>query len=114
MASEPKWTSGPWRTANKHPRHICNENGFKIAKCLLETKGCHGLSISVEEAEANARLISAAPELYEALQQHEAFLERLIAMVSGGSDITDVDFADAMNGVLALSDAALSKARGES
>lgn len=63
---EAKHTAGPWRQANKHPRHICDRRGFKIAKCLLETKGANFV-IPEEEALANARLIALAPEIKEAL-----------------------------------------------
>jgi hypothetical protein len=52
-------------------------------------------------------------EMYEALQQYEAFLERTIAMVTGGADVSDAKFATSMNTLLDMSAAALSKARGE-
>lgn len=58
-----KATKRPWRQANKHPRHICDARGFKIAKCLIETKGAN-FKIPVEEAEANAALIVAAVNSY--------------------------------------------------
>lgn len=56
---------------------------------------------------------AAAPEMFEALQQHEAFLERLIAMVSGGSDMSPASIAISMNALLEMSSAALAKAKGE-
>ncbi|MEO0498964.1 MAG: hypothetical protein AAF205_00205 [Pseudomonadota bacterium] len=62
-----KHTPGPWRQTAKHPRQICDPHGRKVAKCLLETRGFHGSALPDGEAEANARLIAAAPDLYGAL-----------------------------------------------
>lgn len=65
--SETKHTKGPWHCTKKHPRQISDARGFKIAKCLRLTKGSN-FSMPEEEAQANAHLIAAAPELLEALK----------------------------------------------
>jgi hypothetical protein len=54
-----------------------------------------------KENEANANLIAAAPELYEALEDALAEMRKR-GIVNGGSDI-----------VIAKGDAALAKARGQ-
>ena len=71
MSDAPKFTPGPWHCTAKHSRQVSDARGFKIAKCLLKTKGAN-FEISVQEAEANARLIAAAPEMYEALLHAQA------------------------------------------
>ena len=65
--SEPKWTPGPWNAIDcgtgwvVGPREADSDD--YIADVHLHTHG-----ISDESAEANANLIAAAPELYEALE----------------------------------------------
>lgn len=106
MASEAKWTPGPWsfepepmwrgkHVAGRSP--LVRKDGRTVASCSryastnVEVSGRH------EEAEANARLISAAPELYEAL-------EALMGVFAKA-------YFDETH--LALAAAALAKARGE-
>lgn len=103
MAQETRFTPGPWHTAKMHPRHVCNKVGFKVAKCLEVTKGLPGLVVSREEAKANAHLISAAPELYEALAAAEELYQ--IGLITASNEL--------INRVAAARRAALAKARGE-
>lgn len=72
MDSKPQHTPGPWRTVTlvkltqiRKPVAItvCDEYSNQIAKIAHEPK--HGTS---DCAEANARLIAAAPTMYEALK----------------------------------------------
>ena len=75
--SERKWTSGPWKAAGygyqewKQPKHgafagaIRSENGQHIYAGPSSLWALCGAT--QEEATANAHLISAAPDLYEAL-----------------------------------------------
>lgn len=73
-----KFTSGPWTigynayTIEAGPMKICDIRGWG------HLTGTGGLNLPAEEAkkiqEANARLIAAAPEMYEA---SKALLERL-------------------------------------
>lgn len=66
-----KHTPGPWsiREVSKHGTSVDGFVGVGVAWCGANTtvgnKGAH--SISESEAEANARLIAAAPELLDAL-----------------------------------------------
>lgn len=52
-------TKGPWRRGFKNIGYVQAENGAVIAKCQRLTSLCN--------LQANAYLIAAAPELYEAL-----------------------------------------------
>ena len=66
-----KHTKGPWKyhksycQQGKKPLTICDDDGMPVA-------GISGSSMRQSDPEANARLISAAPELLEVLTQ---FLE---------------------------------------
>lgn len=112
--SKQAWTPGPWRRAKKYPRQICDRRGFKIAKCLMKTKGAN-FEISEEEALANAHLIEAAPDLYEALvpalSEIQETLDYLIehAPKSGSWD-GDIR---KLKRLIKTASAALAKARGE-
>lgn len=58
------FTKGPWRPGFKNIGHVTAENGAVIAKCERLT--------SLVNVQANARLIAAAPDLLEALQDLDA------------------------------------------
>lgn len=93
--AEVKWTKGPW-TWSAHWLH-----GADIASTILYyTTDDDGVHCSND---ADAPLIAAAPELYEALNRADAYLA-LHAAVG--------DKAAAY--ITTLSGAALAKARGES
>lgn len=57
--SEENFTPGPWLRRFKNIGHVTAENGAVIAKCERLT--------SLYNMQANAHLISAAPDLYSAL-----------------------------------------------
>ena len=92
------WTKGPWQrgfTVN-HERAVCDDSivvaritGFPITK----------------NSNANAHLISAAPELYDALEAGEA-------LISG--DATGAEWKQGCHAFVKAARAALAKARGES
>ena len=77
MSKEPKWTKGPWKAEIKcvHPdmggnhqmdyrvRIPCATAGARVSMCMMGG----GRLKDTEETKANAHLIAAAPELYEAL-----------------------------------------------
>lgn len=102
MTNETKYTPTPWELCPaKRPNayHITSESRHWSVACSLETVGCSNpdKDIPDQEALANAHLIAAAPELYEALA------ELLDAI--GGRESTDIFCKSAV--------AALAKARGE-
>jgi hypothetical protein len=107
MAGE-KFTPGPWR--HSPSRSSAGRNGFEAqvwdaaGKALLFFADYRSIG---PEADANARLIAAAPDLYVAC---DGLLEML-----GRSDPDDVDFgrAFAAGPEVAAVRAALKKARGE-
>ncbi len=111
---ETAFTPGPWRCTKKHPRQICDWRGFKIAKCLMETKGAN-FKISEDEALANAHLTAAAPELYEALSPAVDELSEVLADLKKHGDGVDFVQQDIsrLERIVGASKAALSKARGE-
>lgn len=113
MSAETKFTRGPWyviqddRDGMEWNRHIC-----------WDPAGDHRIAFMASDAgtEANAHLIAAAPELYEAL----SVLRELCGHVRpfqgqvGGTEnlkegLVAVRFMEACD----ASDAALRKARGE-
>lgn len=76
--SEPKWTPGPWfiDTAPRMASLSVRAAGRPIASIWCREGG--GFRVTKEsqfEGEANARLIAAAPELYEALEAFRPFFE---------------------------------------
>lgn len=63
--SEPKFTPGPWKILyNDKTKVVLEQQG--VAVFVADTYA--GFTKSEEEQEFNAVLISAAPEMYEALQ----------------------------------------------
>ena len=67
-------TPGPW----KHGEGVCNHKVYSVAQPEKdEIVRCYG--DTPEEAEANARLIAAAPELLNALIAAEIHLEDIAA-----------------------------------
>lgn len=109
MGSETKWTPGPWEVTNgtdvftqlgannADGLAAMHNDGWYIADCSsikTYTADDEIAEISRGEAKANARLIAAAPELYEAL-----VIARDYAL-----------YANAEPGDIGLIDAALSRA----
>ena len=69
-----KHTPAPWRVSSESPRiikkdyrAIGSDAGFLIASTMGNDNS--GFYASEQEADANARLIAAAPELLEALEE---------------------------------------------
>jgi len=87
--AETRWTPGPWHADREFD--ICGEDGHVIADCFGKP--------------ANARLMAAAPELYEALAKLVPRFER--ACAHAGSDEEFIAEATA------TARAALAKARGD-
>jgi hypothetical protein len=93
-ASRAKHTSGPWYTRHGQISSETSAHGCTIANCNATAKG-----ISQAEVDANARLIAAAPEMFEALK-------RLTAWHGNPGSLADLD------GARETARAALAKAEG--
>lgn len=59
----PNWTPGPWRVGTHH--QILSTGGDNRCAGIVSYNSWMG----IEEAEANAHLIAAAPDMYAALEQ---------------------------------------------
>ena len=66
--NEDKFTTGPW---NSHIREMTGADGETRRKCFIENGGTALAQFANfgDEDEANARLCSAAPEMYRILVQ---------------------------------------------
>lgn len=65
-----KHTKGKWRAISSYNDQkvlVTNEKNYLLAHCYAHVRETGNQPLSLEEAEANAKLISAAPELLEAL-----------------------------------------------
>lgn len=103
--SETKWTPGPWSwdAAPDHNWDVQVWSSPNSRVCFVAHDGEKGN----RTGQANARLISAAPDMYEALDK---FVEHYVGMINSGDcgfwNPEDEDFVKAAR-------AALAKARGE-
>lgn len=101
--SERKWTPGPWEVSGDNGRILSHWDGigyWEIANAApTGFEGDSGKTYSAGgDREANARLISAAPDLFEAL-------EALFNAIDSSVDLTPE--------VMMSARAALSKAKGD-
>ena len=87
---EAQHTPGPWKQANTFV-YALNDRGFNRFTCIVQDA-----HTPLEELEANARLIAAAPDLLEALQNLEnddgsipyhawALVQAAISKATGGA-----------------------------
>lgn len=105
--SERQWTPGPWKWSADHPTNACanvsNEERYVSIATLYggdsdSFQDAEGMWSSQPIRDANARLISAAPDLYEALERARNWIER---------------GHDSIGPLLRQCDDALAKARGD-
>jgi hypothetical protein len=64
-------TPGPWFIAKDKPRRVCGKNGVSICNAILRNQGGPKAKAHLKdehEAEANALLMSCAPELLESVE----------------------------------------------
>ena len=61
------YTKGEWKLAKGRRDQIMTNNGILIAQMPSYIRGSAG-HVPVKETEANANLIAAAPDMYEALK----------------------------------------------
>lgn len=121
MTTEAKHTPGPWRVEEGTTLiwGDCNPDdtttygmGYPIAECRMTPSASWAKGPKkYEEAEANARLIAAAPDLFEVATLFASSLEYLIALDRKKGD----DEGASMKGItLNVVRAALAKAEGRS
>ncbi len=110
MASETKWTPGPWSLGRNKSDYMQIDGGLSrpqqhigLAKVVVAFDGD-----PYPQGEANADLIAAAPELYEALER----LLKWVAPIAGDNHDKDREREEMASVEAACS--ALRKARGES
>lgn len=84
IVSETKFTPGPWA----HGGHAVYVQGMDVARVY------QSFGVSDETFEANARLIAAAPELYEAVRRLRQF-PLYVARDNGSEAVAAEAFADA-------------------
>jgi hypothetical protein len=103
-----KHTPGPWRvyptTELVDARGTEGVTGYNIESESCEIVGVEGIEFWKENAEANARLIAAAPEL----------LEALTSLLSEAEAFASAIRAYANSEAIAAARAAIAKAKGES
>lgn len=76
------WTPGPWAVSKQKARRV-TAGGVIICNAVLRNQGGPKTKCNLKEgheAEANARLIAAAPALYEALAGLVAAPQGLVAL----------------------------------
>ena len=68
--TETKWTPGPWtvdRPSDQNQRmHVVREFNWRLVASM---ENCNKFLAYADETRANANLISAAPDLYDALKE---------------------------------------------
>lgn len=126
MASKVSFTPGPWvadgfAMENDNLVHVCTydgtenyyHNGASICECRVSERGELSKGerfIGVSEAEANARLISAAPELFEVAK----LVLDLESLPFPTNPIDDEQFNRLQTRLVALATAARTKVLGAS
>ena len=107
--SEPKFTPGPW-SINEWPQAISDIAIGAVGTPLIAKVPLR--DVSINEQKANAHLIAAAPELYEALEKIRHWGEsQHKAQSKGGHATFDMMM---LREQIDTAKAALEKARGES
>ena len=114
--SDVKFTPGPWclskqsiRIIKKDFSAIGSDDGFLIASSMGRDDS--GFYASDSEADANAHLIAAAPDLYEALERSIDMLQDYALdykKISGSNEVHPIH-----KEIIDQAEKALAKARGE-
>lgn len=82
LDNKAKHTPGPWR--------VCTRSAWRIRDASDNTVSCTGNDSALAgKHEADARLIAAAPEMYEALKDAHRVLTK-----AGMSDAIDLDYIE--------------------
>ena len=107
-----KHTAGPWNVYGDDKTLIGAKDGKMMLAKTNHRHICQEWSRTVEEAQANARLIAAAPELLAALEQLTEKTERANTIRHSGGRVTAGDWAE-LHQLTNEARAAIEKARGE-
>jgi hypothetical protein len=75
---------------------VSDDQGFVVAHCTNAL-----VTMSSDRSEANARLISKAPEMYETLKEAEALLNGPIADLLTGDSMNDTGVYDVLTNIRA-------------
>lgn len=91
--SETNWTPGPWEVTHNHWSKSSIDDtgdyGYPVAECNIHYEADEESQGHFEAIkEANAQLISAAPEMAEALKPFERFIEAFESKPMRGLDET--------------------------
>ena len=89
--SDNKHTTGPWRAHFEEAYFVTSPDLGRVAM-MMNLKGAHGLGgrRSGDESAANCRLISAAPDMLEALQRIRRWFEAEKCKYTGDHPIAQV------------------------
>ena len=98
--TEPKFTKRPWHTIGCK---VVDKDGFTVAKCG------YTLDKTEEEAEANAVLMAAAPEMYDELAEVGAVINEFLYAKGDDRAVLRNDLKESVGKIETL----LAKARGE-
>lgn len=105
---ETKWTPGPWHVSLGETYKVKEADGSSLAMVMhVHLSGRR----SPAQVVANANLIAAAPDLYEALRKAEEFIVNGIEF--GFIRMPDASTPDSAHATLPAIRVALAKARGE-
>jgi hypothetical protein len=118
MSAETKFTPGPWI---KRHDHLCRDTAESMARITpanapedyFHSEICLIFGCRNEVQNANAHLIAAAPELYEAAEPLEGWFEHFVADAAEWRENDSVQIQLSIKELRAIK-AALVKARGES
>lgn len=88
-------TPGPWDLMSGMPTNVIGSSGIRVARCDFDGDFSH------PECAANAHLIAAAPDMYEALERAMSYL-----IVLAGSDDSEA------KEIIIACQAAIAKAEG--
>lgn len=106
------WSDGPWSHVDNSWEFstVYDQHGSVLASVPIHHLVTEETQDGYERSkEANARLIAASPDLFEALAE----IDRLSLVILSAVNYADRDNLEAVSGVLKASRAALARARGE-